>query len=125
MAALMLLSTAEINAQDRPVVFQHGMASDGSTWNSMAQEIQRRLHVVPVQPSIDWKAREQDQASALAAIVNSHSATAGSASFPFVGHSNGGIVSREYRRQGGRIDGLLTLNSPHQGAAIATNFLNG
>lgn len=112
-------------AQDRPVIFQHGVVSDGTTWNTMAQEIQRRLHVIPLQPSLNWKAREQDQAFDLSIFVDGHSATAGNARFPVVGHSNGGIVSREYRRQGGRIDGLLTLNTPHLGAPIATNFLNG
>ena len=42
-----------------------------------------------------------------------------------VGHSNGGVVSRDANRAGRNFKGIITVGTPHQGAGIAANVLNG
>lgn len=114
-------------AQDVPTVFQHGILADGSTWsNYMAPELRRMLRIAPVQPTVEWWRGYNEQATQLADFLNTDLVASTAATLPFVAHSGGGIVSREYSRlPGSRINRIVTVASPHAGAPIAGNWLNG
>jgi hypothetical protein len=46
------------------------------------------------------------------------------AALPFVAHSNGGLVSRRFSIDDGRLRKLVTVATPHQGSWLANNWLN-
>jgi pimeloyl-ACP methyl ester carboxylesterase len=113
-----VISPALAAAQDVPVVFVHGLASDGSAWQAASESLQQQLALEPHQPTQSWFESYQTQASQL------HS-TAGAlaAETIAVGHSNGGIVSREWSKLK-PLAGVVTLGTPNQGAPLAHNLLD-
>ncbi len=112
--------------RDKPVVLLHGFGSNGSTWAKTALALRRQLRVRPFAPSVDPKTSMYDQANDLGAKTNAHFPGTTNDLMPFVGHSQGGLVERAYARAGGsRINALVTVGSPHSGAPIAQNALNG
>jgi pimeloyl-ACP methyl ester carboxylesterase len=121
--ALVFVFARATRAQERPVVFQHGVVSNGQTWDGLATALRRELLIVPLQPSLAWWQGEQDQADALAAALNAGPYTGND--LLVVGHSNGGIVGREYTRRGGRASSIITVGTPHRGAPFANAWLSG
>jgi pimeloyl-ACP methyl ester carboxylesterase len=110
-----LLTVAPASAQDPPLVLVHGFNSNGVTWADAASRLNRQLKVTSYFPGTNWKDPFADQADQLSMKLP------GVLAAPVVvGHSNGGIVAREWskRRQ---MKGLLTLSSPNLGAPIANN----
>lgn len=124
-APLTMLLGMPAAAQDTAVVFVHGIQSNGSVWNYAAGTLQQQLRIVPLQPSLDWLLSAPTQAGQLASFVDSDPATSNPARrMPFVGRSNGGLVSREYSRAGGRLSQIGTVATPHQGATLANNWIS-
>ena len=120
--ALSLPGVAPAVAQDRPVVFVHGLQGTGLGWQPGADYLNARWKIAPIRPTLGWSEVYQTQAS------NLHAALAGWSSVAAVSHSNGGIVTRQYGRtfgSGSRITQHLAIGSLHQGAALAQNVLNG
>ena len=109
---------APLAAQDVPVVFVHGLASDGATWQAAAAALQQQLALEAHQPTQSWSESYQSQASEL----QSAAGALGSGTIA-VGHSNGGIVSREWSRFR-PLAGVVTLGTPNQGAPLAHNLLD-
>ncbi len=106
-----VLSAAAVHAQDRPVVFLHGLNSDGGTWQSAADRLQQYLAIAAHRPTLRGPSYG-DQANEL------HSQLWWlPASTIAVGHSNGGIVSRHWSGLHD-VSGILTLSTPHRGAPI-------
>lgn len=103
-------------AQDRPVVFVHGINANGSSWSGAAARLGARLAIAADTPSLPSRALYETQASELQRAV-AHRDN----SLVAVGHSNGGVVSRElsHRRH---VSGIVTLGTPHQGAPIVSNL---
>ena len=103
-------------AQDPPLVLVPGVRSNGTTWNDAQSRFNRQLTVTVYNPSLmNWRALFPDQATQLQQKLP------GIAGMPVVvGHSNGGIVAREWSKIR-PVKGLLTLSSPNQGAPIANN----
>ena len=123
--AVQVTGASRIMTQDTAVVFVHGVTSDGSTWNVHAAALSQALQITPVTPTVDWTRSENEQANQLAGILNANRLTSNPARrMPFVAHSNGGLVSREYRRIGGRLRQIATVGTPHQGSRLANNWLN-
>jgi len=106
-----LLGADAVHAQDRPVVFVHGLNSDGGTWESAANRLQEYLAIASHRPTLHGSSYG-DQANELhSQLWWLPSATVA------VGHSNGGIVSRHWSGLH-EVSGILTLSTPHQGAPI-------
>jgi pimeloyl-ACP methyl ester carboxylesterase len=113
--AVGLLQTAVVHGQDRPTVFQHGLASGPDTWRPAAASMQALVAIEPHVTTTDWwkgfdeQARQLDSqlpASGLRPVA--------------VGHSNGGLVSREWSKSRS-VEGIVTLGTPHQGAPLLLN----
>jgi pimeloyl-ACP methyl ester carboxylesterase len=114
--ATALLSPLVATAQDRPVVFVHGIMSAGQTWAGAAARLQARLAITADTPSLSSRASYETQASELQQAVAHRDD-----SLVAVGHSNGGIVSRELSRRR-QLSGVVTLGTPNQGAPIVSNL---
>lgn len=105
------------------VLFQHGFASGGSTWERMDGwvrcEFQTGLHI---RPSLNWFLPIPEQREQLRPYLPTY----GSGTV-LVGHSNGGLVARSMAQWAqtslpGRVRGVVTLDSPNQGAIVAVNM---
>jgi triacylglycerol esterase/lipase EstA (alpha/beta hydrolase family) len=113
---MLLGSAVHLVAQDRPVVFVHGLGSSGDTWQSAAARLQSSLAIQGATPSLSWWSLYESQASELQQHVGGYGAD-----IIGVGHSNGGLVTRQWSRQH-PVSGIVTLGSPHRGAPAVTNF---
>jgi pimeloyl-ACP methyl ester carboxylesterase len=102
-------------AQKTPVVFVHGFLSNGSTWDSASSRLQSQLAIQPYRPTLTWQDRYDDQAPQLQSALSSVPP-----SVIAVGHSNGGIVSRQWSRLR-PVSGIVTMSTPHVGAPVARN----
>ncbi|HEX6368111.1 MAG TPA: alpha/beta hydrolase [Longimicrobium sp.] len=102
------------------VLFQHGIMSSGDTWWRMDPWIRCSIRTNEhIRPGINWFNRIDSQRDELKAY------------FPYtptvlVGHSNGGLVSRALAQwaqtnRPGALRGVVTLDSPNQGAIVARN----
>ena len=116
-AAALLIASSVASAQDRPVVFVHGLLSSPQTWTAAAARLQAELALTPYVPSVPWHDSFDTQASSLQAQLASLPA-----STIAVGHSNGGIVSRQWSTLR-PLTGVITIGSPQQGAPIVSNVL--
>jgi pimeloyl-ACP methyl ester carboxylesterase len=103
-------------AQDRPVVFIHGVASDSETWREAADRLHGRLEIAPERPDVSWRSSIESQGSGLQARYG-----ALPASTIAVGHSLGGLVARQWSRSR-ELGGLVTIGTPHRGAPIANHI---
>ncbi len=107
-------------AQDRPAVFIHGLRSIGSDWGDTAARLQADTAIDARVPTLDWTRTFQDQAAALAGMPGF---TGLPGSTVAVGHSNGGVVAREWARYQD-LSGIVTIGTPHHGAPILSTFYN-
>lgn len=99
------------HAQDRPVVFVHGLNSNGDTWKDAADRLAQYLAIAPHRPSLSGSSYG-DQANNLQGQLWWLPRTTVA-----VGHSNGGIVSRHWSALH-EVSGIVTLGTPHRGAPI-------
>lgn len=106
-----VLAGALVHAQDRPVVFVHGLNSSGATWETTANRLRDVLAIAPERPSLSGSSYE-DQAADLQRQLWW---TAGDT--VAVGHSNGGLVSRHWSALHG-LGAIVTMSTPHRGAPI-------
>lgn len=103
-------------AQDRPVVFVHGFMSDGTTWAGAASRLQAGLALVPATPTVSSPASYESQAAELQSQFG-----ALGPDVVAVGHSNGGLVSRQWSRQH-PVSAIVTVGTPHHGAPLVRNL---
>ena len=103
-------------AQDRPVIFVHGFGSSGETWSGAASRLQTSLAIQPATPSLNARALYESQADDL----QWQSGGLGSDAVA-VGHSNGGLVARQWNRQH-PLAGVITVGTPHGGAPLVRNL---
>lgn len=105
----------------RPVVFVHGISSSGATWG-MAPILEQQFYIRRIQPDLPSNGHVTygGQAISLRAQLG-----VDTSDVIAVAHSNGGIVSRLARRNGMGFRAITTIGSPHQGAPLAANLLNG
>ena len=103
-------------AQDRPVVFVHGVASGPETWEEAAARLQSSLQIAPERAQVTWRNSLEAQGSELQARYG-----ALPDSTIVVGHSLGGLVGRQWDRQH-RLSGVITVGSPNGGAPIANHI---
>jgi pimeloyl-ACP methyl ester carboxylesterase len=105
-------------AQDTPAVFVHGLKADESTWRNTASRLRQRLAIEPFVAHLDWPETFESQADDLARNL-----PALPPSTVAVGHSNGGMVSRQWARSR-PLGGLVTVGTPHWGAPLVANLLD-
>ena len=105
----------------RPVVFVHGISSEGSTWG-IAPILEQQYLIRPIQPDLPSRGHVTygDQAIALRSLL-----AADTTDMVAVAHSNGGIATRLARRNGVDFRAITTIGTPHQGAPLAQSLLNG
>jgi len=116
--AVMFLSNVRLFAQDQPAVFMHGLNSSGSTWQEAAQRLAARLAIEPHRPSTNWRELYQVQTDEIERMLGSLPPNTIA-----IGHSNGGIVGREWSRRHS-LAGVVTVGTPHQGAPLVWNALS-
>jgi pimeloyl-ACP methyl ester carboxylesterase len=111
-------STGPIN-----ILYQHGLFSNATTWCDMDPYLRGRFRVRnEIRHSLPSTDYYENQASQLEGNIR-----ADAASYPgpysFVGHSNGGIVSRLASQhlvyEGNYVAGVVTVSSPQAGAPLA------
>ena len=117
---LIALTPGTARAQGRqPVVLQHGFNSTEATWDRMSQWLVDAAYVKTSRYSTGRNSLFSRQASKLkAATVDLPDTTI------FIGHSNGGVVSRHLSHMR-PMKGYITIGTPHRGAPLAAAMLNG
>lgn len=110
---------ANTDPNGRDVVFQHGFMSAAETWSRMSPWMSDDFHLgCKLAYSLTWKDRLPTQADTLRNRIRSHSTD----SFLFIGHSNGGMISRvAAQKYPDLVSGVVTIGSPHLGAPLANN----
>lgn len=117
-----VLMSSALAAQDRPVVFVHGLMGTELGWRPLADYLRPRWQMFNIPFTTDWTQTEENQAAALHAALGSYTGVTA------VSHSNGGIVTRQYARGFGaatRVNQHLAIGSLHRGAQLAANVRNG
>jgi pimeloyl-ACP methyl ester carboxylesterase len=99
------------SAEDRPTVFIHGLASSSHTWDQAVSRLTPQLAIKPFQVDLNWRAFYEIQATELEQKLGNQLP----ANVVAVGHSNGGLVARQWSRNRD-VGALITLGSPNQGA---------
>ncbi len=119
------------SAQDRPVIWVHGLGEDGTTWDIYD-------NLFDAERQIDGRSRPYNDGSGVAAFATSVSGgittdfpgTSGTNTTNIgIGHSLGGLAVRELdRTRTGttrRLGGLITIGTPNDGAPIVASIRNG
>ncbi len=109
-------------AQDQPVAFVHGLFWGSSFWQPTANFLQNQYQIAAVVPTLGWGNTFETQAN------NLQTALGGRTHAGAFGHSNGGLVERQYVRQFGGGTGInrgYTIATPHRGAQLAQYALDG
>lgn len=112
-----VLSQGPASAQDRPVVFVHGFLSSGESWRAAAARLQSRLAIAAETPSLSSRNLYEQQAEQLQSLAGKHDGRVVA-----VGHSNGGVVARQWSLLR-PVTGILTVGTPHRGAPVIANVL--
>ena len=105
-------------AQDQNAAFVHGFNSNGASWQLAADRLKKEFKIAPQRPDLQWYAPYASQA----ADLNNRLANP---TLMTMGHSNGGLISRQWNRVYNRNDRIATVGSLHQGAPLAESVLNG
>jgi pimeloyl-ACP methyl ester carboxylesterase len=119
MALLAALAVhADAAAQDVPAVFVHGLKGNAESWRNTADRLAQDVRITAHVPTLDWRDWYENQGRSL------QSAYAGlPASTVAVGHSNGGIVAREWSKWR-PLRSIVTLGTPHEGALLAERAIS-
>jgi pimeloyl-ACP methyl ester carboxylesterase len=113
-AAVVLAAAAPARADDRPVVFLHGLGAEASDWAATADRLKTMIALSPRAPELPWRSTYEEQAASVQARPDY---AALSSTAVAVGHSNGGVVAREWSKLHA-LGGIVTIGTPHAGAPI-------
>ena len=94
----------------------HGFGAEGSDWQATANRLGQELTITPRIPTLPWREEFPSQANEMTAQLWQ---MPGALDLPpiLVGHSNGGIVSREWS-QTHPVSAIVTLGTPHTGVPL-------
>ena len=106
-------------AQGRPTVFMHGLGAEASDWGPTADRLKSSLAIDPHIPSLRWRSEFQRQVDDLQSNAEFRTMPDNTIA---VGHSNGGVVARQWSRVHG-LDGIVTIGTPHHGAPVIQHLL--
>ena len=116
LAGTMVPTTA--HPQDQNAAFIHGFNSNGASWQIAADRLRKSFKIVAQRPDLQWRQPYANQAADLDTRLLNPTPLA-------MGHSNGGLILREWNRTYGRNDRIASVGSLHQGAPLAESALNG
>jgi pimeloyl-ACP methyl ester carboxylesterase len=119
LAFVAVLASSSVADAQRPVVWVHGIASNGGTWQGTPGWMSQYRHITSQTPSLSSFTFYQSQASEMLSMVGPMPSD-----MVAIGHSNGGIVSRMAAREHA-MRGVVTIGTPHHGALLTTNSLDG
>ena len=111
-------------AAQAPAAFVHGLASNASTWGSTPQELASQFNIQTRAPSLSAFSFYGSQAAQLNSWLPAQFSVP-LTNLIAIGHSNGGIVSREANRQFQPMQGVITIGTPHDGAFAAQRLRQG
>ncbi len=105
-------------AQDIPVVFVHGIYSNGETWRATSQRLASVMQIQPSVAELPSTAVLETQTATLDGQMRSLPANTIA-----VGHSQGGLIARQWSRSR-PLGGILTLGTPHGGSQLVGRGLD-
>ena len=111
------LAAAGASADDRPTVFVHGFGSSARTWDAAVSRLTPQLAIQPFQTDLEWRSLYEAQATELEQKLGNQLSPGTIA----VGHSNGGIIARQWSRTR-NVGSLITLGSPNQGVPFVDHL---
>jgi pimeloyl-ACP methyl ester carboxylesterase len=105
------------------IAFMHGLGSSSSTWTRMSNWLNQDFRFAnEVIPTFTWSDPLATQGTDLVNEINS----VGGSNYILIGHSQGGLISRSAAQQYQTanpsqvvVKGVVTLDTPHEGALIA------
>jgi pimeloyl-ACP methyl ester carboxylesterase len=104
-------------AQEKTTVFIHGLGSSPDTWDAAVDRLAPVLAIRPLKADLDWASSYESQAGEIDREIGSDVPRDALA----VGHSNGGIVARQWARARD-LDAIVTIGSPNQGAPLVDHI---
>ncbi len=115
-----LLTVLLAEAQDRPAHWIHGLGDTSSVWRLydplFRGERRMNSNLVDYNTSFGVLISTRDASRVMPGDPNNY----------LIGHSMGGLVARQYEiNNPGDANAILTIGTPHEGAWIANNILNG
>lgn len=117
---LALGAPAGVAAQDRAAVFLHGFGATASDWAATADRLRTVVAIQPHIPSLPWSSEFEKQAKDLQSKTEYSTLPTDAVA---VGHSNGGLVAREWIRSR-RLGGIATIGTPHGGVPVLFHMQN-
>ncbi len=105
-------------AQDVPVVFVHGIFSSGQSWRATADRLATVLQIQAHVAELPSTSRFETQVATLDGQMGGLPANTIA-----VGHSQGGLISREWSRSR-PVRGILTMGTPHGGSQLSARGLD-
>lgn len=118
LGALALAGAPTAVAQDVPIVFVHGIFSDAGAWSATAARLANTLRFEPHTVNLPSTSTIENQAGSL----NGQKGWLPTNTLA-VGHSQGGLVAREWSRSK-TLRGILTIGTPHGGALLSRRALD-
>ena len=115
-ALVSCLGEAEAGGQARPSAFIHGFVAEPSDWAATANRLKARVAIAPHLPKVSWREKFETQGKQVESQLSSLATNSIA-----VGHSNGGVVAREWARLR-QLGGIITIGTPHRGAPILANL---
>jgi pimeloyl-ACP methyl ester carboxylesterase len=116
---LLLSGAGRAVSAQQPITLVHGGFSDASTWAATAQRLQHDYYVTITRPNLPSTQTFENQSASLRTQVAGQPANTIA-----IGHSNGGLVSRQANEDGRSWSGIVTIGTPHTGAPLAESVLN-
>jgi len=110
------VSASDAAGQARPTVFIHGFAAEALDWAATADRLKARVAIAPHMPKVSWKEKFDSQGRQVESQLSSLATNSIA-----VGHSNGGVVAREWARLR-QLGGIVTIGTPHRGVPLLTNL---
>ena len=117
-SVLALAPPSGASAQDVPVVFVHGIFSSSETWRGTSDRLASVVQITPHLVDMPSTATLDAQTAVLNAAQGSLPTNTIA-----VGHSQGGLISRQWSRSR-PLKGVLTLGTPHGGSLLTKNALD-
>jgi len=102
----------------KPVIFIHGMNSDGSRWNKLLAQLENSGFYDHHQVWV-FQYKWTDPIAKNGLDLYNKVAENGIQAPIIIAHSMGGLVARSYISQGGSIEKLVTFGTPHNGTSLA------
>jgi pimeloyl-ACP methyl ester carboxylesterase len=112
-------TTVAGGANGSNVLFQHGFLSSGATWSRMTGWLESDFKFNDVLvPSLSSISSLSTQTAQLQSVI----AGSGASSYLAIGHSAGGLISRNVAQLNqGQVRGVVTVDTTHLGAMLLNN----